>query len=32
VATGLPPTDVVPSSVTADAPPPPEPDPPEEEE
>jgi hypothetical protein len=32
VATGLPPNDVVPSSVTADAPPPPEPDPPEEEE
>jgi hypothetical protein len=32
VATGLSPTDVVPSSVTADAPPPPEPDPPEEEE
>jgi hypothetical protein len=32
VAIGLPPTDVVPSSVRADAPPPPEPDPPEEEE
>jgi hypothetical protein len=32
VATGLPPNDVVPSSVRADAPPAPEPDPPEEEE